>query len=108
MKLFRLWLPQVNIHGDCFDKLCQKCQAQIDKVINEKLVLPTNPGIVIDDDEVILLLGYSQPASISGTEVIFCKDCTAAFKRWIDEKNLHISNAPIELWISNEDEVRGG
>jgi hypothetical protein len=105
MKLYRLWLPQVGIRGSCFDKLCEKCQAKIGEAIRQKLVLPTNPCIVIDD-EVTIVLGYSQLRSIAGTEVTFCVDCTKVFKEWLDESDyLHISSTPIELWVSNVEET---
>ena len=105
MKLYRLWLPQVGTHGSCFDKLCEKCQAKIGEAIERKLVLPTNPVIVVDD-EVTILLGYSQLNFLAGTQVILCVDCAKVFKEWLDENDLHISNSPIELWVSNVEEGR--
>lgn len=104
-KLYRLWLPQVNIHGDCFDQLCEKCQEKIEKAINAKLVIPTEPHMHITPDDVTLLLGYSQSSSMGGVEIEFCKNCEVAFKKWIDAKSLSISDASIELWVSSIDEV---
>ena len=100
MKLYRLWIPQVGIHGSCFDRICDKCQKKIAKEVQNKLVLPTRPSIVVTD-EVTILFGYSAFGSISGVEVELCKTCNATFKKWLDANSLNISNEPIELWISN-------
>jgi len=99
-KLYRIWLPQVSIHGDCFDKICEKCQRKIGRTIGDKLVLPTNPALIIHD-EVTITFGYTDYGSLSGKEVTFCPNCTNTFKEWLDKNELHISNESIELWVSN-------
>ena len=96
--LYRLWIPQAGIHGEVFDKLCEKCQDKIEKVIEDGFVLPTT--VSIDTS-----IGFSIRFGFSFKTVDLCDECARKFREWLDSQDhFHFNDKSIELWRSKKDD----
>jgi len=89
-----LWIPQANIHGECFDKICETCQNKIEAKIEDGFYLPTTVGI---DTSIGLGLKFGFSMSL----LDLCDKCAKTFKEWIDSRPyFSFNNEPIQLWKS--------
>jgi hypothetical protein len=96
--LYRLWIPQVGIHGSDYNKICEKCQDKIEETIENGFVLPTT--VQIDTS-----MGLSLTFGFHYGSIELCQDCAKNFKTWLDSQEyLHFNNKQIELWRNTKEE----
>ena len=98
--LYRLWFPMVGRHGSDFNKFCEKCQDEIERILEEDgFVVPTT--IELDTS-----IGISIRFGFSFKTFEPCEDCqkelkdffeSADFLKFGTEKN-------IELWRNRKEE----
>ena len=95
--LYRLWIPQANIHGECFDKICEKCQNKIEEKLEDGFVLPTT--VSIDTS-----IGLSIKFGFSMNTLELCKTCEKEFREWLDcRPYFSFNNEQIQLWKSTKE-----
>jgi len=95
--LYRLWIPQVGIHGSDFDKICEKCQNKIEENLEDGFVLPST--VSIDTS-----IGLSIKFGFSMTTLDLCSNCAKAFKEWIQsQEHFQITNEPVQLWRNKKE-----
>lgn len=96
--MYRLWLPQVGIHGSAFDKICEKCQDKIEETIADGFVLPTT--VSIDTS-----MGLSIKVGFQFETIDLCDKCAKKFKEWIDAQDfLHFNHEEVALWRNSKPE----
>jgi len=96
--MYRLWLPQVGIHGSVFDKICEKCQDKIEEIIADGFVLPTT--VSIDTS-----IGLSIRVGFRFGTIDLCDKCAKKFKEWIDSQEyLHFNDEQVALWRNSKPE----
>lgn len=96
--LYRLWFPQVGIHGTSFNKICDQCQDKIEEAIEDGFVLPTT--VSIDTS-----MGLDIRFGFQFATVDLCKKCAKTFKEWVDSQEyLHFNNKNVELWRNIKEE----
>jgi hypothetical protein len=102
--LYRLWLPGADIHELCFDKICEKCQNEIDTNIKEHGV--AFPNTLSIDTSVADIEGLIVRIGSSLHPVTFCKNCTDTFMDWLSTRSyLHYgAKYEPELWRSTIEE----
>lgn len=96
---YRLWFPQLNLHGDCFDKICEKCLDKIEAKLEDGFCLPTT--VTVDTRT-----GLNLKFDFSMYPVDLCEECVQAFRTWFDSlPYVHFNENSVELWRNTKEET---
>ena len=98
--LYRLWFPMVGRHGSDFNKFCEKCQDEIERILEEDgYVIPTK--VSLDTS-----IGVSR-FDFSFKTFDPCEECQRKLKGFLESADFlrFGTEKSIELWRNKKEEA---